>query len=141
MSMGSSDISKTSMPPFQYRQDSQEDLRTFAKQKSQELQKVNALEQRIVGQRTNDESESDPSTEVTDQALAKVNANIRQLSVNVSFEVADKPKENIIKVIDQDSGEVVRQIPSEEFVKMSERIQDLVNELGDIKGTLINQEA
>lgn len=140
MSMGSSDISKTSMPPFQYRQDAQEDLKAFAKQKAEALQKVNPLEQRTIGQQATD-AETRSVAEVTDQELAKVNANIRQLSVNVSFEVADKPKENIIKVIDQDSGEVVRQIPSEEFVKMSERIQDLVNELGDIKGTLINQEA
>lgn len=139
MSMGSSDISKTSSAPFQFRQDAQEDLRTFAKQKSAELQKVNALEQRNLGQLPSNDPNGQPVT-VTEQAIEQVNANIRQLNVNVSFEVADKPRENIIKVVDQDSGEVVRQIPSEEFVKMSERIQDLVNELGDIKGTLINQQ-
>jgi len=45
-----------------------------------------------------------------------------------------------VKVLDQDTGELVRQIPTEEFVEMSERIQALLSELGDIKGALVNRE-
>lgn len=82
------------------------------------------------------------------QSLAKIEPNdiqemnqkLSQLNVHLTFEIADDQKQNIVKVLDQSTGDVVRQIPTEEFLKMSERIDAIMNQLSDIKGTLVNSE-
>ena len=82
------------------------------------------------------------------QSLAKIEPNdiqemnqkLSQLNVHLTFEIADDQKQNIVKVLDQSTVDVVRQIPTEEFLKMSERIDAIMNQLSDIKGTLVNSE-
>lgn len=73
--------------------------------------------------------------------LADAIEGMAQLNIKLSFDISDVYKENIIKVVNQGTGELVRQIPTEEFLVMSERIQELLKELGDIKGALVNGEA
>jgi flagellar protein FlaG len=51
----------------------------------------------------------------------------------IRLEVEEDLNIMIVKVIDSDSGEVIRQIPSEELVELSKNAKDL-------KGLLINKE-
>ncbi|WP_067099952.1 flagellar protein FlaG [Marinomonas atlantica] len=77
---------------------------------------------------------------VDDNDVEDVNIKMRQLSVGISFEKTDDGENNIVKVIDQNTGDIVRQIPSEEFLEMSKRLDDIFGELNDLKGNLINSE-
>ncbi|WP_425642702.1 flagellar protein FlaG [Marinomonas gallaica] len=80
--------------------------------------------------------------ESTNEAnVEDVNIKMRQLSVGLSFEKSEDGEESVVKVIDQDTGELVRQIPSEEFIEMSKRLDEIFGELKDFKGSLINSEA
>lgn len=80
--------------------------------------------------------------EPTNEAnVEDVNIKMRQLSVGLSFEKSEDGEESVVKVIDQDTGELVRQIPSEEFIEMSKRLDEIFGELKDFKGSLINSEA
>lgn len=72
--------------------------------------------------------------------IQEMNQKFSQLNVHLTFEIDDNQKQNIVKVLDQSTGDVVRQIPTEEFLKMSERIDAIMNQLSDIKGTLVNSE-
>lgn len=72
--------------------------------------------------------------------IEAANNKMSQLNVHLSFEMTDDREQNIVKVLDQSTGDVVRQIPTEEFLKMSERIDAIMNQLSDIKGTLVNSE-
>jgi len=53
---------------------------------------------------------------------------------SLSFEVHMDTREVYIEVVDRETGEVVRQIPSEELVRLSERIRDAVGLLFDGEG-------
>jgi len=69
-----------------------------------------------------------------------MNQKMSQLNVHLTFEMTEDRAQNIVKVLDQTTGDVVRQIPTEEFLKMSDRIDAIMSQLSDIKGTLVNSE-
>jgi len=42
----------------------------------------------------------------------------------------------VVKVVDQESKKVIRQIPSQEFLKVAEKIQDIIETTDQVKGLL-----
>lgn len=137
-----SDFSKLSVIPLQTGQGNQLSEQEFVKEKQMEAQVV---------QQTADSNPMDTEAEsgsdlagskqevVDEPKVEEVNVKMRQLSLGVSFELTDE-SENIVKVIDQETGDLVRQIPSEEFLKMSDRLDEIFGELNSLKGNLINSE-
>ena len=75
------------------------------------------------------------------QDVEAMNKKLSQLNVQLTFEITDERAQNIVRVLDRETGELVRQIPTEDFLKMSERIEEIMDQLTDIKGTLVNSEA
>jgi flagellar protein FlaG len=68
----------------------------------------------------------------TEHAIREINQALKMLSTSLHFEV-DKPSgKTLVKVIDRDSGEVLRQIPSEATVQIARSLDKLV-------GHLVNQ--
>ncbi|MCB5162861.1 flagellar protein FlaG [Marinomonas algarum] len=87
-----------------------------------------------------DKSQSDSKVIVEASDIETANQKMAQLNVRLTFEMSEDQKQNIVKVLDQSTGDVVRQIPTEEFLKMSDRIDAIMSQLSDIKGTLVNSE-
>lgn len=142
----SSDFTKASLSPLESNQGIQVAEQEFVKAKQKEAQVVTEVAD---SNKASNEKNSDSLTEqklgsgaanIEAPAVEDVNVKMRQLSVGLSFEMTDDGEENIVKVIDQDTGDVVRQIPSEEFLKMSKRLDEIFGELNDLKGNLINSE-
>ncbi len=52
----------------------------------------------------------------------------------------DKAGQVVIKVLDKESNEVIRQIPSEEFIKVAEKLQNASNELDKPQGALFESQ-
>jgi flagellar protein FlaG len=65
-----------------------------------------------------------------------VNANNRQLNFSID-EGSDRP---VVKVTDAESGKIVRQIPSEEVLRLSERLKDFKRDVGSAVGVLFNKQ-
>lgn len=59
----------------------------------------------------------------TDQS----NQLLQAVKLNVQYSVDSSTKEVVIKVVDSDSGDLVRQIPSAEMLDFVKRLQDLEN--------------
>lgn len=142
MAIGVSDLSKNTLGSLQFRQDSQlvqEQIKQTEQKNAKVVQESADSNLSQFDQRSKQVAE-EPAAEVTvDEALVnKTSQNMAQLNMQLSFKLSDSGKQNVVLVLDKATGDVVRQIPSEEFVKMSERIGELVNELGDLKGTLVN---
>ena len=72
--------------------------------------------------------------EQTRQSLADINKVLAGLSISVQFQIDPEYKDVIVKVIDQDSGKVVRQIPTVEVVRIA-------NAMDNLKGLLFAQSA
>lgn len=67
-------------------------------------------------------------------ALTEINQTLRMASIGVQFEFDQEADILIAKVVDVASGEVIRQMPSEEMVRISKA-------LGKLQGLLLRQTA
>jgi flagellar protein FlaG len=65
------------------------------------------------------------SAEQTQKALQEINQVMDALSISVRFQVDPADQQVVIKVVDQESGKVIRQFPSEEVVRMSKALDNL----------------
>ena len=65
-------------------------------------------------------------------ALAEINQTLKLASIGVQFEFDKEANTMVTKVMDVESGEVIRQMPSEEVVRFSKA-------LGRLQGLLVSQ--
>jgi len=74
-----------------------------------------------------------PSRETVEKALVKANELIRKFSRELNFTYDDRIDKIVVKVMEGDTEKVVRQIPPEEMIRLSVKMDDLL-------GMLINQD-
>jgi flagellar protein FlaG len=75
----------------------------------------------------------------TEQAISEVGDFLQSLNRQLSFSVDDTSNRTVVSVVDQSSGDVIRQIPSEEILRIAEKIKDLQNDVGSAVGILVNK--
>lgn len=75
-----------------------------------------------------------PDAAQVKQATEMINKTIQTLSRNLEFSVDEQSKENVVKVVDTDTGDVIRQIPSEETLQIAKALDQL-------QGLIIKQKA
>lgn len=76
----------------------------------------------------------DPSVAEVKQAVSDINKTIQAMSQNLEFSVDTDTDEVIVKVIDQQTRQVLRQIPSVEAIEIAKSLDKL-------QGLLIHQQA
>jgi flagellar protein FlaG len=139
MSINSSDYTKQSLGGITVRQDHRADehFKTLRQASAKAIQ--NSADSNKTGNNSNNQGSS-RSPDVKPHDIDIANKKMSQLNVHLRFEMTEDRSKNIVKVMDQTTGDVVRQMPTEEFLKMSERIDAIMSQLSDIKGTLVNSE-
>ncbi|HZX28835.1 MAG TPA: flagellar protein FlaG [Telluria sp.] len=75
-----------------------------------------------------------PPQEQLDQAVANINKTLQDLSQDLEFSVDKDSNRTIVKVVDQKTKEVIRQIPSPEALEIAKA-------LDTVRGLLIKQTA
>lgn len=80
------------------------------------------------------ESGKGKSVEKVETAVAKVNEYVQSIERNLQFFVDQDLDRTVVKVVDGNSGELIRQIPDEIFLELARRLSDdgelrLMNEL------------
>ena len=66
-----------------------------------------------------------------DVAVKDLNLTLDSLNVRREFRVDDSINDVVVKIIDKDDQKVIRQIPSEEAIKLSKNIREMVGILYD----------
>ena len=66
-----------------------------------------------------------PGLKQVKQSLEDINKVLTSFSISVQFQIDPDFKELIVKVVDQDTGKLIRQIPTEEVVSMSKAMDNL----------------
>lgn len=66
-----------------------------------------------------------PSARQVQQSLEEINKVLAGFSISVQFKIDPDYKELIVKVVDQESGKLIRQIPTEDVVRMSKAMDNL----------------
>lgn len=69
------------------------------------------------------ESSKSHATEL-DQAIENVAGYVQNIARDISFSVDAKTSKTIVRVTDQDSGELIRQIPNEEMLEISRSLEE-----------------
>ncbi|ADU65974.1 flagellar protein FlaG protein [Desulfurispirillum indicum S5] len=72
-----------------------------------------------------------PSQEELQRAVEELNRNMSFLNVSRHFEVEESTDTLVVKLMDKQTGEVIRQIPSEEAIKRMSHMQDFLGMLYD----------
>lgn len=73
-------------------------------------------------------------------AVQEVESFIQVQNRDLQFTIDEETKRSVVTVKDSQSGDVIRQIPSEEVLKLAERIQDLQQDVGASVGVFINNQ-
>lgn len=85
-------------------------------------------------------SANKPTAEQVDSALELVNKAAVFEQRSLSFMVDEASGRSIIKVMDKSTEQLIRQIPSEELLKVAQDIKRLQDEMGQSLGFLIDQQ-
>jgi flagellar protein FlaG len=70
-----------------------------------------------------------PDTRQLGTAVERINEQLRAAAQNIRFSIDEDTGKTIVRVVNSDSGELIRQIPSEEVLAVSrslERLQGLL---------------
>jgi flagellar protein FlaG len=65
------------------------------------------------------------STDDIKKDIATINAHMKSMNRSLRFSIDDKSKEVVVKVVDENTGDVLMQIPSEEVLKLRERLDEM----------------
>jgi flagellar protein FlaG len=82
----------------------------------------------------------DVNTKQIENAVSKLNEFVQSNSRQLDFSVDEGSNKQVVKVTDSESGKIIRQIPSEEVLRLSERLQDFQMEVGTAVGLLFNKQ-
>ena len=66
-----------------------------------------------------------PSNSQLKHSLEDINKVLAGFSISVQFQVDPDYKDLIVKVVDQDSGKLIRQMPTEDVVRISKAMDNL----------------
>ena len=72
---------------------------------------------------------SQPSREVVAKAAEQLQSFVQSMGRNLSFSIDETSGYNVVRVVNPDTGELIRQLPSEELLKISRDFQRLNNVL------------
>jgi flagellar protein FlaG len=84
-----------------------------------EVQTANAVQQ----------TGATPSLDQVKQAVQDINKSLQSLSQGLEFSVDTDSKEVIIKVVDQQTKEVLRQMPSKEALEIAKALDQVLGKL------------
>jgi uncharacterized FlaG/YvyC family protein len=94
---------------------------------------------RSLYQKSNEDEQKQQSiTNTLQDNLEKINEFIPITSTNLSFEFSDEGGSAFVRVVDKDSDEIIREIPSEEFREVAKALDELADKLVN-KGVLFDK--
>lgn len=96
-------------------------------------QTTSAAEKRVAGADTAVEAHENavPTAQQIQNAVEQMNRASSQLNERISFSYNEKVNRVVVKVINQDTNEVVREIPPRDIIKLTEHIQQYLGMIVD----------
>lgn len=75
------------------------------------------------------ETKKDAPPKEVEEIASDVQIQLKRLNTELRFEVDKNSDEMVIKIVDPETMQVIRQIPSEELLAIRERMEDLIGVL------------
>ncbi|MBT0584959.1 flagellar protein FlaG [Alteromonas oceanisediminis] len=89
----------------------------------------------------NRDSEQRNTTLELEDATREIEQFLQVQNRSLSFSVDENTDRSVVTVTEAESGDVIRQIPSEEVLRLAERLKDLQADVGSSVGVLFNNRA
>ena len=67
-----------------------------------------------------------PSAEEIQQDLDVINAQLETMNRSLQFSIDEELKDVVVKIVDKETGEIVRQIPPDEVLRLREHFKEMV---------------
>jgi len=85
----------------------------------------------------------EPTSEEVTAAVEKLNTQIQSLQRELSFSVDEDSGRTVVKVIDSKTGDIVRQIPSDQVLRLAQQLEAILAEVGgqQASGFLVEEQA
>ncbi len=107
-------------------------------QQSQDSQKIEAKSEKSDQNQTENDNVLSADFGQLKQVVKEANSVFQQAQRNLQFKVDEETNEMVVKIVDKQSGDVIRQIPSEEMLALIKRMQELES---DQQGLVIRDKA
>jgi flagellar protein FlaG len=59
-------------------------------------------------------------------SIEKINIQLESTNRSIRFNVDESTKDIVVKIVNKDSGELIKQIPPQEALRLKERLQDML---------------
>jgi len=105
------------------------------------LARLQALESSNVSQENADNINSEEASQQDiEVAVGEVRDFVQSQRRNLDFAFNQDSNQSVVQVTDTETGELIRQIPSEEVLALSDRIKGLQSDVGEAVGVLFSRE-
>lgn len=84
--------------------------------------------------------EQQSDRETVEQASREIEQFLQSQNRNLSFSVDQNTQRSVVTVTEADSGDVIRQIPSDEVLRLAERLREFQTDVGSSVGVLFNNQ-
>lgn len=64
-----------------------------------------------------------------EKVASEIQIHLKRLNTELRLEVDSRSKKVVVKIIDPDNGQVIRQVPSEEMLEISKRMDEIIGVL------------
>ena len=75
---------------------------------------------------------ADAATEAIERTVAALSQMLEQTNVGLQYRVDDNTGDVVVSVINRDTGDVIRQLPPEQILKMRQQLQELMGVMFDV---------
>ncbi|MBI1911699.1 MAG: flagellar protein FlaG [Deltaproteobacteria bacterium] len=89
------------------------------------------VEERVNFFKDSGEEKKDETPKDIEGVASEVQIQLKRLNTELRFEVDKDTKDLVIKIIDPETKEIIRQIPSEELLAIRSRMKELIGVLYD----------
>ncbi|MBB5021944.1 flagellar protein FlaG [Desulfurispira natronophila] len=109
----------------------QQYLRSRQAAAEQAQNKTAEQKKQVPGRENSSGKQEAPSEQELRKAVEELNRNMDFLNVSRRFEVHEDTEKLVVKLMDKESGDLIRQIPSEDAIKRMTQIRDFLGQLYD----------
>lgn len=127
---------------------SKEKLPAVDLEKSQQAQKQTSIESFAIQSEEDIQGNADSADNYSREeqnaelnvAAQEIQSFLQEQNRNLVFSVDEGSNRSVVTVKDSASGDVIRQIPSNEVLRLAERIKELQQDIGSSVGVLLNRQ-
>jgi len=91
----------------------------------------------IESAKTNQAEEKETSEQALDDAVKQLNSYVQSINRNLEFNIDNDSGQTVVKVIDSETDELIRQIPNEEALSIAKQLDGVSDDNSQASGLLL----